>query len=68
LNAAEVIAQSGMRNQRVGQAEQSEINSNFIVAHPGATSKDVIELMAMIQQHVRHELGINLERELQVWQ
>jgi UDP-N-acetylmuramate dehydrogenase len=67
MNAAELIAQAGLRSQRVGQAEVSEVNCNFIVANPGATTKDVVDLIALIRQQVHHELGIELEQELQIW-
>ena len=67
MGAAELVDQSGMRHHKVGQAEVWERNPNYVIANPGTTSSDVKNLIDSIQSKVEQELGIQLERELQIW-
>src|SRR5262245_34835395 len=41
LNAGALIEQAGLARHRVGGAEVSERDANFIIVHPGATARDV---------------------------
>ena len=65
--AAALVERAGLARSRVGGAEVSERNANFIVAHPGATARDVLRLLELVQSRVREETGVALERELIVW-
>ena len=65
--AAELIEQAGLPKTRVGAAEISERNSNYVIAHPGTTSADVLQLLEQVQKRVRETSGVQLERELTVW-
>lgn len=67
MGAGELVDQSGMRHHRVGNAEVWEGNPNYIIANPGATASDVKSLIDSIQAQVEKELGVKLERELQLW-
>ena len=65
--AATLIDRAGMTKTRVGGAELSERNSNYVVAHPGTTASDILQLADLVQTRVRERTGANLERELHVW-
>lgn len=65
--ASALIERAGLAKTRVGAAEISERNGNYVVANPGATARDVLQLMDQVQQRVRESSGILLERELNVW-
>jgi UDP-N-acetylmuramate dehydrogenase len=67
MSAGMLIEQAGLKNSRVGQAEVSERHANFIVAHPGATSQDVLGLIELVRDRVMERLGIDLETEIEIW-
>ncbi len=67
LSAAALIAEAGLGRTRVGGAEVSDRDANFIVVHPGTTSRDVLRLMDLIVARVRERFHLELERELTVW-
>jgi UDP-N-acetylmuramate dehydrogenase len=65
--ASELIEKAGLGKTRIGSAEISERNGNYLVAHPGTTSTDVLQLLDQVQRRVREVCGVTLERELTVW-
>jgi UDP-N-acetylmuramate dehydrogenase len=65
--AAALIEQAGLARQKVGGAEVSERNANYVVANPGTTARDVLRLMDLLKSKVLERTGIELERELVVW-
>jgi UDP-N-acetylmuramate dehydrogenase len=67
FSAAALIEQAGLARQKVGGAEVSERNANYVVANPGTTARDVLRLMELLKSKVRERTGIELERELVVW-
>lgn len=67
LNAAALVEQVGLVRTRVGGAEVSERNANFIVAHPGACARDVLRLIDMVRSRVQEQFGVELELEIAVW-
>ena len=67
VRVADLIDQAGLRGTKVGLAEVSERNGNYVIAHPGATSEDVLKLTETMRQKVIDLLGIELERDLEVW-
>jgi UDP-N-acetylmuramate dehydrogenase len=67
MSAGMLIEQAGLKGTRVGQAEVSDRHANFIVAEPGATSQDVLQLIDIVRQRVMDKLGIELETEIEVW-
>jgi UDP-N-acetylmuramate dehydrogenase len=67
LPAATLIEQAGMKGARHGGAEVSDRHANFIVAQPGATAADVLQLIDQIRDRVRQQLGYELEPQIQVW-
>jgi len=67
LNAAGLIVQAGLAKTRVGGAEISERDANYIVVHPGATSRDVLRLVDLIRSRVEERFQVELELEMTVW-
>jgi UDP-N-acetylmuramate dehydrogenase len=67
MSAAEVIDQAGLKGTRIGGAEVSDRNANFIVTDEGTTSQDVIRLMELVETQVSERMGIGLERDIRVW-
>lgn len=54
----------GLRGHRIGNAQFSELHSNFILNLGGATAKDVTLLIELAQERVRERHGVELETEV----
>ena len=67
MPAGPLIEQAGLKGARCGGAEVSDRHANFIVAEPGATAADVLQLIDLIRQRVSHQFGYDLELQIQVW-
>jgi UDP-N-acetylmuramate dehydrogenase len=67
LSAAALIAQTGLAGTKVGKAEISERDANYIIAHPGASSRDVLRLIDLVRTRVLERFNAELELELTVW-
>lgn len=65
--AAALIDRAGLAKARVGCAELSERNSNYVVAHPGTTASDILKLLELVRTQVKARTGVLLEQELHVW-
>ncbi len=65
--AAALIEAAGLKGMRIGGAEVSQRNANFIVAHPEATARDVLRLIDVIRSRVHESAGVELELDLEVW-
>jgi UDP-N-acetylmuramate dehydrogenase len=65
--AARLIDRAGLTKYRVGQAEVSERNANYAVAHPGTTARDILKLIDVVKANVKEFAGADLDRELNVW-
>ena len=65
--AATLIDRAQMTKAKVGAAELSERNSNYAVAHPGTTARDILQLVEHVKTKVKERTGVSLERELHVW-
>jgi UDP-N-acetylmuramate dehydrogenase len=65
--AGTAIDRAGLARHRVGGVELSERNSNYAVAHPGATPADVVAIIATIRDAVKEKTGVALHQELHVW-
>ncbi|MFL5340107.1 MAG: UDP-N-acetylmuramate dehydrogenase [Gemmataceae bacterium] len=67
LRAATLIEAAGLKKTRVGGAEVSDRNANYVVASPGATARDVLRLIDLVQAKVREASGVALERDILIW-
>jgi UDP-N-acetylmuramate dehydrogenase len=67
VSAGLLIEQAGMKGARVGGAEVSDRHANYVVAHSGASSSDVLTLIEQIHQRVWQQFGYDLELQIQIW-
>ena len=64
--AAKIIEDMGLKGFQVGGAEISTMHSNFIINNSSASSKDIFELITVIQQKVLQNKGIYLQPEVRM--
>lgn len=67
VSAGELIEEAGLKGTRIGGAVVSDRHANFIIAEPECTAQDVLRLIDLVRSQVDERLGIELERELEVW-
>jgi len=67
LQASALIEQAGLSRQKVGGAEVSDRDANYILIHEGATARDVLRLMDMMRARVQERFGVVMEQEIAVW-
>ena len=63
-SAGRLIDVSGLKGERVGDAEVSAVHANFIVNRGHATAGDVIELVRRVRARVEQAQGVKLEPEV----
>ena len=56
----------GLKGFKIGGAEISSMHSNFIINTSSASSKDIYELISLIQQKVLQKKGIYLQPEVRM--
>lgn len=64
--AGKLVDELGLKGKRVGKAIVSDVHGNFIVNEGGATARDVLDLVAQIQEIAQRERGVQLEMEVKV--
>jgi UDP-N-acetylmuramate dehydrogenase len=67
MSAGMLIDQAGLKGERVGAAEVSQRHANFIIAHQGATTRDVLKLIDVVRSKIIERMGVELETELEIW-
>jgi len=67
MSAGMLIDQCGLKGEHVGGVEVSLRHANFFVAKPGATAKDVLQLIDVIRNRVAERMGVELETEIEIW-
>ncbi|MDQ3725852.1 MAG: UDP-N-acetylmuramate dehydrogenase [Actinomycetota bacterium] len=65
-SAGQLLEAAGCRGLRHGGARFSEKHANFVENDQGATTADVLELMAEGRRRVHDRFGVELEPEVQV--
>ncbi|RXK56829.1 UDP-N-acetylmuramate dehydrogenase [Oleiharenicola lentus] len=63
-SAGRLIDESGLKGERVGDAEVSTVHANFIVNRGHATSADIIALVKKVRARVKAAKGVDLEPEV----
>jgi UDP-N-acetylenolpyruvoylglucosamine reductase len=63
-SAGKLIEESGLKGERVGDAEVSPVHANFIINRGAATSTEVLELVRRVRAQVRRASGVVLEPEV----
>ena len=64
--AGKLIEDAGFKGLKVGGAQVSELHCGFIINTGEATSKDIIELMHIVQAGVNKKFGVLLEPEVRI--
>ena len=64
--AAALIEGCGLKGVGVGGAQVSEKHAGFVINRGGATADDVRRLMALVQETVLRETGVELEPEVRL--
>ncbi len=59
-----LLDKAGLKGLRVGGAFVSDIHANFIVNDGTATSKDVLDLVALIKSKIKEKFGVDLQEEV----
>jgi len=67
LQASALIDKAALGKTKVGKAALSERNSNYVVAAPGATARDVLRLIDLMRSKVKDSSGVTLESEITIW-
>jgi UDP-N-acetylmuramate dehydrogenase len=63
-SAWELVDAAGLRGHRIGNAQISELHSNFILNLGDAAARDVVALIRLAQERVREQTGTRLETEV----
>ncbi len=66
IPAGKLVDELGLKGLRIGGAVVSAEHGNFIINDGGATARDVLMLMAVVQARVREERGLTLQPEVQI--
>lgn len=64
--AGRLIEAAGLKGERRGAAEISDVHANFFVNHGGATAADVYGLIETARQQVAEQFGVELELEIEL--
>ena len=64
--AAKLIDETGLKGLKVGDAEISKMHANFIINNSSANSKDIFELITLIQKKILQNKGIFLQPEVRM--
>ena len=62
--AGRLIEAVGLKGKRIGDMEFSSVHANFLVNHGNGRFEDAIELIQLVEQKVKEEFGIELQREI----
>ena len=64
--AGALIEQANLKGVSVGGAQVSQKHAGFIINAGGASSKDILELMRLVQTRVYDMSGVTLEPEVRI--
>ncbi|MFH1423678.1 MAG: UDP-N-acetylmuramate dehydrogenase [Candidatus Nealsonbacteria bacterium] len=63
-SAGKLIEKAGLKGEKIGGAQISDIHSNFIVNLGDATAQDVLSLIRLIKETVNKKFKVKLEEEI----
>lgn len=64
MSAWKLVDEAGCRGLKVGQAQVSELHSNFLISLDGATAGDIERLGETVRARVKEKSGVELEWEI----
>jgi UDP-N-acetylmuramate dehydrogenase len=67
MNAAALIEQAGLSGTRVGGAQISERDANYVVADAGSSARDVLRLIELVRSQVKERFHVDLELKISIW-
>jgi UDP-N-acetylmuramate dehydrogenase len=67
LSAAGLIEKAGLAGAKVGGAQVSERDPNYVIAHTGATARDILRLTDLIRSQVQEHFQVELELDISIW-
>ena len=65
-SAGELIEKAGLKGRQIGGARVSTRHANFIVNGGGATARDILALMALVQKRVAEKFEVELVPEVKI--
>ena len=65
-SAGELIEKAGLKGRQIGNARVSTRHANFIVNTGGATARDILALMEMVQKRVAEKFKVELVPEVKI--
>lgn len=65
-SAGRLIEACGLKGKAIGDAKVSMHHANFIINQGNATCEQIIQLLCLVQQEVKRQTGILLEREVRL--
>jgi len=63
-HAGRLLEVVGLKGHTLGRAQVSTLHANWIVNLGGATARDVLGLVTLMQQRVREETGVDMKPEV----
>jgi UDP-N-acetylmuramate dehydrogenase len=63
-SAWQYVDEVGLRGHRIGNAQFSEVHSNFIQNLGGATASDIASLVQLAQERIREQFGLEITPEV----
>jgi len=66
-NAGQLIEATGLKGERIGDAEVSPVHANFLVNRGEATPSDFKALLDLVRDRVKEQHGVVLETEVEIW-
>lgn len=64
--AGKLIQDSGLKGYSIGGAAVSSKHSGFVINKGNATAKDILDLIAYIQEKVKKQFGVELHTEVRI--
>lgn len=64
VSAGELIENAGLKGFRIGEAMVSEKHANFFINRGGASSHNMLELIALVKDMVHQKFGVQLREEV----
>ena len=64
--AGKLIQDAGLKGYSIGGAAVSQKHSGFVINKGGATAKDILDLIAHIQDEVKRQFGVELHPEVRI--
>ena len=66
LSAGYLIDKAGLKGEKIGGAQVSDVHANFIVNDGSATTNDVLSLIDVVKDKVKSKFGVDLSLEVVV--